>query len=82
MLYCRTGVRDYVQVVDWQQMVSLGIVGVAAVLMARGRLRRGKLNFERRTHCGCSAEGSAASGGSILFHARKGERSRVVVRMG
>jgi len=68
---------------NWQQVVSLLIVALAAGLLLWGRLRPRKFSFQRDTHCGCAGPGgSAGQQGSIVFHARKGERPEVVVRMG
>jgi hypothetical protein len=69
---------------DWQQLVALLIVATAAALLIRGRVRRRKFEFGRpggAGHCGCSSTGGAASQSSIIFHARKGERPRVLVKM-
>lgn len=66
---------------DWQQLVALAIVAVAAGLLARSRFQRRKFSFERDTHCGCAASGSAARQSSIVFRARKGQRPEVLVKM-
>ena len=66
---------------DWQQSVSLAIVGAAAGLLLYGRFRRRKFSFERDTHCGCAASGQDTPQYSVVFHARKGERPEVVLRM-
>lgn len=66
---------------NWQQAVSLAIVALAAGLFVRARFRHRKFSFERDTHCGCPASRRAAEPGSIVFHARKGERPVVVVKM-
>ncbi len=66
---------------DWQTPVSLLIVAAAAGLLVWGKFRRRKFNFQRDTHCGCAAGPSAASQGSIVFHARKGQRAEVLVKM-
>ena len=67
---------------NWQQIISLAIVALAAGLLVWGRFRPRKFSFQRDTHCGCSSPGEpAAQKGSIVFHARKGERPEVVVRM-
>jgi hypothetical protein len=66
---------------DWQQLVSLVIVAATAgLLLARG-LRRRKFSFGRDTHCGCAGANAGGTQGSILFHARKGQRPEVVVKM-
>jgi hypothetical protein len=66
---------------DWQQLISLVIVAGAAAALLRTGFHRRKISFERNTHCGCSAAGSAAEQGSIVFHARKGGRPQVLVKM-
>jgi len=68
-------------VMDWQQVVALLIVAVAAALLAWGRVRRRKFQFGRDTHCGCSSPSASASQSSIVFHARKGEQPRIMVKM-
>jgi hypothetical protein len=66
---------------DWQQLVALLIVATAAALLVWGRLRRRRFKFGRDTHCGCSAPGGTAPQSSIVFHARKGETPRVIMKM-
>jgi hypothetical protein len=66
---------------DWQQWASLVIVAGAAVLLARGKFGRRKFSFQRDTHCGCSGHSEPAPRTSIVFHARKGARPEVVVKM-
>jgi hypothetical protein len=66
---------------DWQQVVSLAIVAVAAGLFSWARLHRRKFSLARDTHCGCAARGPGEEKSSIVFHARKGERPAVVVKM-
>jgi len=66
---------------DWQQVVSLAIVGAAAVLLLWGRFRRRKFSFKRDTHCGCAVSPQAGRQHSIVFRARKGERPEVVAKM-
>ncbi len=66
---------------DWQQLVSLMIVAVAAVGLLWSKLRRRRFRFERDTHCGCAAVSSSAPQNSIVFHARKGQRPEVLVKM-
>jgi len=65
---------------DWQQLVSLIIVGAAAVLLLRPRFRPRKFSFQRDTHCGGCSAANAAPQHSIIFHARKGERPRIVIK--
>jgi hypothetical protein len=66
---------------DWQQLVSLGIVAAAGILLARSKLRRRRFSFEEDTHCGCAGAGREASAGRIIFRARKGQRPEVIVRL-
>jgi hypothetical protein len=66
--------------VNWQTAVALLIVALAAAGLLWGMLRRRKFNFQRDTHCGCSMPNPSASGSSIVFHARKGERPRIIVK--
>jgi len=68
--------------VNWQQIISLAIVALAGGWLLRGALRRRKFSLQHDTHCGCSMpEESSARKSSIRFHARKGERPAVFVRM-
>jgi hypothetical protein len=66
---------------DWQQLVSLVVVASAVVLLVRSRFHRRKFSFERDTHCGCLAAQESSPQSSIIFHARKGARPEVVVKM-
>jgi hypothetical protein len=67
---------------DWQQLVSLFIVAVAGILLAHSKFRRRRFSFERSTPCGCAGAGRRQpSAGSIIFHARKGRRPEVLVRI-
>jgi len=66
---------------DWQQLVSLTIVGAAAVLLLRARFRPRKFSFQRDTHCGgCSHSGVVAPQHTVIFRARKGERPQIVIK--
>jgi hypothetical protein len=66
---------------DWQQVMALSIVtGTAGVFLWR-KFRRRRFSFERDTHCGCAGGGPGAEKGSIVFHARKGERPEVIVKL-
>ena len=72
---------DYPKTMDWQQLVSLVIVAVAGILLARSKLRRRRFSFEPDTPCGCAGAGRQASASSIVFHGRKGKRPEVLVKM-
>jgi hypothetical protein len=66
---------------DWQQPLALLIVGATAGAFLWNKTRGKRDPFAREGHCGC---GSAQIGPrqSVSFRARKGERSRVVIRNG
>ena len=65
---------------DWQQSVALAVVGVTASLFAWNRFRPRRFSFERDTHCGCGPA-DVARGASVVYHARKGHRPEVIVKM-
>lgn len=67
---------------DWQQLVSLLIVAFAALLLLGHKFRRQRFSFQRNTHCGCAVSAHSAPQQSIVFHARKGHRPEVLVKMG
>lgn len=66
---------------DWQQLVSLTIVAGAAVALLGSRFRRRQFSFQRDTHCGCSGDVSSGPQTTIVFHARKGQRPEVLVKI-
>jgi len=66
---------------DWQDITALSIVAGTAALFVRHKLRRKKFDFQRDTHCGCSSPGGSSSKSSIIFHARKGERGQIIMKM-
>jgi len=80
IICCASRFWGYVAGMDWQQLVSLAIVGAAAALLLRSRFGRRRFSFQRDTHCGCSAANSSAPQGSIIYRARKGERPQVVIK--
>ena len=67
---------------DWQQLAALAIVGVAAFLLIRSRLRPRGHCLSKDNPCGCSAATGPAHKSSITYRARKGERPQVIVKMG
>jgi hypothetical protein len=73
-------IGGYVAAVDLQTSVALLIVAIAAAGLLWSLLRRRKFSFERDTQCGCSTPSRSATGGSIVFHARKGERPSIIVK--
>ena len=68
---CTRFCPEYVGLMDWQQPVSLVIVGVAAAALIWGRARRRKSFLKRGVTCLCPAAGRASNQPEILFHARK-----------
>jgi hypothetical protein len=66
---------------DWQQLVSLTIVGATAAMILRSRLGRRRREFGRGTVCGCYAVNREGPPYSVVFRARKGERAQVIVKM-
>jgi len=73
-------IDGYVAAVNLQTLVALMIVAIAAAGLLWGLLRRRKFSFERDTLCGCSTPSGSTREGSIVFHARKGERPRIIVK--
>ena len=72
---CGYGLR-----MDWQQIAALAIVAVTGALFVRARLRRRKAKFPCDSGCGCSGT-TPAPGPSVTYHARKGERAEIIVKM-
>jgi len=66
---------------DWQQPLALLIVATAAALLVWGRVRRRKVRFGCKSHCGCSSLTAGGNKSEIIFHARKGETPRVFVKL-
>ena len=81
MISCKGLFYAYVASMDWQQLVALTIVALAAILLALSRFKRRKFSFERDTHCGCAGAGASGPQSSIVFRARKGQRPEVHVKM-
>jgi hypothetical protein len=66
---------------DWQPIATWTVsAGTAGIFLAKAWPRRRKFNFERQTHCGCGG-GTEAGKQSVVFHARKGQRAQVIVKM-
>jgi hypothetical protein len=57
------------------------IVAGAATALLWGRFRRRTFRLGQDTHCGCVGSQANASPNTIIFHARKGERPQVRVKM-
>jgi hypothetical protein len=71
----------YVHLVDWQQLVSLTVVGVTAAIMLYSRFRPRKFALARATHCGCSSTNQSRPGNTVVFRARRGERPQILFKM-
>jgi hypothetical protein len=66
---------------DWQELVALSIVVLTAAAFGWSKLRRRRFSFGHDSHCGCSSPGQTTPQHSIVFHARKGERPKMTVKM-
>jgi hypothetical protein len=66
---------------NWQQLAALFIVGLTAMIFLWSRLRRQKAGAGCGGHCGCGTMSSEPPQGSVVFHARKGERPEILVKM-
>ena len=71
----------YLAGMDWQQISALVIVAATAGVFAWRRFRPRKSPLGRDGHCGCAGGGQPADKSSIVFHARKGERPQIIVKM-
>jgi hypothetical protein len=78
---CAPPETEYVVFVDWQQIVSLMIVGVTAAVLLWSKFRPRKFSLARDTHCGCSSPGQTAPQSTMIFRARRGERPQITVKM-
>jgi hypothetical protein len=70
----------YVPAVNWQTLVALLIVALAAAGLLWGLLRRRKFRYRRDGPCGCALPARGETGSSIVFHARKGARPQIIVK--
>jgi hypothetical protein len=80
---CAAGIWGYVATMDWQQLVSLAIVGTTAAVLLWSRFGPRKFSLERHAGCSGCAAGSSSSmpRHSVVSRARKGKRPEVIVRM-
>jgi hypothetical protein len=67
---------------DWQQPVALLIVATAAGGLLWRQFRPRKPFAGGHDGCGCAGPSGPAQKGSIVFHARRGERPKVIVKQG
>ena len=78
---CAPEETGYVACVDWQKIVSLGIVGIAAAALLWSKFRRRKFSLQRDTHCGCSSASDTNPQSTMVFRARRGEKPQIIVKM-
>jgi hypothetical protein len=64
---------------DWQQIIALLIVGVTALCFVVKKFWRQKFHL-KETHCGCGSAPRIGPKQSIQFHARKGERAKIIIK--
>ncbi len=67
---------------DWQQPLALLVVAVTAGLLILRQYRLRKAVFRQTSTCGCAGAAGPRPEGSIVYHARKGERPRLIVKRG
>lgn len=63
--------------VDWQEIISLAVVTVTAVIFVTVRLWRHQKHHEFAL-CNCSSK--VRRQGSIIYRARKGERPQIIIQ--
>jgi hypothetical protein len=80
-LVAKFGWEVMLEDMGWQEIAALAIVGLTGAVFLWNRFRRRPLSFQRHSHCGCTAPVQTSPQSSIVFHARKGGPSRVVVKM-
>jgi hypothetical protein len=66
---------------DWQEVVCVIIVAFTAGVFLWRLVRPRKFRFQRDTTCGCSSVHGPAPQHAVIFHARKGERPQVLVKI-
>jgi hypothetical protein len=81
IVYCEVAQRGYVPRMAFQETLALGIVAITATVFLWNCLRPRRFSFVRDTHCGCSTRSPEMVRQSIVFHARKGERPQVMLKL-
>jgi len=65
---------------DWQQITALTVVALTAALFLRARMRRSKSKLPCDSQCGCASSAEPPKE-TVIYHARKGERPEIIVKM-
>jgi hypothetical protein len=81
IVYCAPWFWRYVATMNWQQVAALVIVGLTAAIFLFSKFSRRKAGSGCGAGCGCSASSAAPPRESVVFHARKGERPQIIVKM-
>ena len=63
-----------------QEIVALAIVAATGAVFVHRSFRRRKFSFRRDTPCGCASLSALPSQPSMVFHARKGGRSQILIK--
>jgi len=66
---------------DWQQTTALLIVAATAGAFLWQWLRPKRLGSKKGSVCGCSTTSHSGPKPSVIYHARKGERPQIIVKM-
>jgi hypothetical protein len=64
---------------DWQEFTALSIVALTLGILVRRWFRLRRKPWGRKSSC-CGTPPNRSPQGSILYHARKGERPKIIVR--
>jgi hypothetical protein len=67
---------------DWQQLISLTVVGATALMFVLGRRRSRKSSAGCGTLCSCLSDGHNLPPEKLIVRGRKGERPQLVIKMG
>jgi hypothetical protein len=79
MIIARNTIWITLRGMDWQQIVSLVIVGATALAFLWRHCRYRDIPQACETFCGCSMQHSSSM--KVIFHRRKGEAPQVMIKM-
>lgn len=65
---------------DWQQIAALSIVAATALIFLVGKVYRRRVGKGKGSSCLCPGMGTTSSSQSVVFHARKGQRSEIIIK--